>query len=506
VAKTEPKRDPSPRASAPETAATPKTGCLAAVLGLVLLVGGALAYRAWSPPEDVAAPSASAVDSAALPPVPKRCVEVAPNTSYVVGPAPATRHAEDDDLDRDDLLSPFAVILGRATAIEGGYALGVLGDGEGGSLATVVIVDADAKTGRAVKLSRSRGDLDPPVVSSIPSAPGDVLVAFLEPDASGRSLRVARVHGDDVTLGADIHEGKDESLAIDVTVSGNHGLVTWDAEDHDDSFVAVSGFALDAIGKPTEPRRLTKKGVDANAPRLVTRPGGFFVVYQVSGKVSRREGVKAPAGDAAGSEPAASGVPVAPSVKDKPAKNGDDEIDESRGEPVTKTWLAVQLLDESGAPAGEAIDVTPTDGSVVSFDVSPGPDGSLLVAWRDDDSPTGGGGGPVRMVRVLASGPGSPYVGPDDAPADGAPTLLPGWLGMPTLSGPDLLAKLGSEGLPSEKLDVEASLGRGEPIAATADRLLLAEPEGKSMRLRVVACGDRPPGEAEPSDEPPVDE
>ncbi|HTJ80596.1 MAG TPA: hypothetical protein VL400_02700 [Polyangiaceae bacterium] len=509
MANIEPKRASRPEKTA-DAAPGPRTGCFAAIAGLVVLVGGAFAYRAWSPPEELPAPSASASDGAAAPPTPKRCVEVAPSTSYVVGPAPAARHEDDDALDRDDLLSPFAVILGRAAAIDGGYALGVLGDGEGGSLATVVTVDADAKTGKTVRLSRSRGDLDPPVVSAIPGAPGDVLVAFLEPDASGRSVRVARVHDGNVTLGADIHEGRDESLAIDVAASQKRGLVAWDGEEHDDTFVAVAGFPLDAVGKPSDSGRITKNGVDAGSPRLVPRDGGFYVVYQVLGKASRREAASdrdEPASSAApfaSSGPAPAATPKTASKK--PKSDDSDEVDESRGEPVQKIWLEAMLLDESGAPSGEPLGITPTDGHVVSFDVAPGPEGSLVVAWRDDDSPTGAGGGPVRVVKVSPSGVGTPYVGPDDAPADGAPTLLPGWLGMPTLQGPDLLARLGNDGLPAEKLEVETSLGRGEPIAAIADRLLLAEPEGKAMRLRVVACGDRPAPLPEPSAEPKEDE
>ena len=183
------KRD-EPRAPKPgaadEAAPAPRVGCFAGIAALVLVLGGAYAYRTWGPTgDDLPAPSAA--PSVVATPTFRRCVEVAPRESYVVGPAPAERPAEGDDLDRDDLLSPFAVILGRAVAIEGGYALGVLGDGDGGSLATVVTVDADAKTGKTVRLSRSRGDLDPPVVVAVPGGGSDLLVAFLEPDASGRA-------------------------------------------------------------------------------------------------------------------------------------------------------------------------------------------------------------------------------------------------------------------------------------------------------------------------------
>ena len=41
-------------------------------------------------------------------------------------------------------------------------------------------------------------------------------------------------------------------------------------------------------------------------------------------------------------------------------------------------------------------------------------------------------------------------------------------------------------------LDVEPSLGTGEPIAATKDVMLVARPAGKAMRLALVKCTPKP--------------
>jgi hypothetical protein len=457
------------------------SSALAAGLGLAIVIGGAIAYRSFSAPGPDAAASGSASAGPAAAP---RCSDAAPGKSAAIGKAAgAAAGAGGADAERDDLLSPFAVILGRAVALDNGWAVGVQGEGDTGTLSSVVFIDPDATTAETVALSSSRGDLDPPVVAV---APGGLVVALIEPNASSRAVRLARVADKKVTWGAELREDMDESLALDVAVAGDRGVVVWDALDDDESFVSLAGFDVNAIGNASEPRRLTPKGVDADAPRVVPRPGGFYAVYQVRGTERAR--------DAARPGPAAPGDSSAKPKKDPKTKREPGEADESRGgEAVAYTWLEVLLLDATGAPSGDAQRLTPDDGHVISFDVAAAADGGLAVAYRDEDSPTGAGGGTVKALRI---GPGGgvaeSFQSDEGTPSDGAPTLLPGWMAIPTLRGADLLGRLGAGGVPAEPLMVEASLGRGEPIAATADRLLLAEPEGKAMRVRVVTCGDRP--------------
>jgi hypothetical protein len=55
--------------------------------------------------------------------------------------------------------------------------------------------------------------------------------------------------------------------------------------------------------------------------------------------------------------------------------------------------------------------------------------------------------------------------------------------------------KLGSidlRGVLAGGLDPEPSLGTGEPLAATKDAILIAQPAGKAMRLGVVHCSAAP--------------
>lgn len=504
-----------PSATPPKEAGSqPLEGRGRSWIPVVLVLGGilvaALIYR-WTASNDPL-PGPPAASASGPSTVEGRCVAVSPADGFVVGTesnlkAPAEPQApdldNDSEPDRDDLLAPFAVVLGRATAFADGFALGMLGEAKEGSSAFVVTLSADGTTGKSIKLLRSRADLDPPAVAAVPGQ-STVFAAALEPNASGRAIRMARLNGDEIAWGAEIAEGNDESLALDLAVNARRGVVTWDALDGHQSVVHVAGFAVDDFGKLTSTRRATTKEQDADSPRVVATDKGFFLVYLVHGGEIQRD-TRSSAAPAGSARPAASSAPEAPSAKPrttpkpsasakpkKPHREEDDdavEIDETKGgESISNSWIEAVPLDESGAQSSDAIRVTPEGVTVISFDVAAGPNGTLLVAYRDDDAPMGGAGGIIRMANVHPGGIGATYESDEPLPSDGVPALLSGWLGVPTLAGSDMLARLGSDGMPAEALVREGSLGRGEPIAAAGDRMLLTEPLGAAMRLRVVAC------------------
>lgn len=467
-----------------------------AVAGLAGVLALAWLYRCTSRPsqDDVDAALTSA--SAASTPVGSepRCREVSPGQSFVIGPeqtakeapaAPADGVDSDHAPDRDDLLSPFAVIVGRAAPHAGGFAVGILGDAEGGGVNFLTTIAADGASGKTVKLLRSRPDLDPPVVAPLPGD-GGILVAMLQPNASSRAIRIARVRGEEIAWGPEIPEDIDESLAIDIASNASRGVVAWDTMKDDRASVHVAGFALDSFGQAASVRLATTAEQDADSPRVVAAGRGFYLAYLVHGRETVREAVADRGKDAP--QPATSTASKARGKKGGGGA-GKDEVDEARGgESVSSSWIEVMLLDETGAQSSEAIRVSADGSTVVSFDVAAGPADTLIVAYRNDDAPTGGGGGLVHLANVRAAGVGASYESPDPLPSDGVPSILAGWLGVPTLSGPDLLARLGPDGMPAEPPEKEPSLGRGEPIAASELRLLLAEPEGRAMRFRVVEC------------------
>lgn len=474
------------------------------VLGAV--AAGVLVYRCSSDPAPPQDASASASSSSDVPLAPPRCVRVDTGSGFVIGtrkgdardgPAePQAPEVETAQPDRDDLLAPFAVIVGRAGVTKSGYALGVLGDSEAGSEAFLVTMGADGQAGTSLKLLRSRPDLDPPVVAAREDS-DDVYVATLEPNASSRAIRMARVRGGQIEWGAEIPEDNDGSLAIDMAITSRRGVVAWDTMDDDEKgYVHVASFALDSFGTITSTRVATTKALDADTPRVVATDKGFYLAYLVHGEQLNRERVAK--SDEQGEPPrptSASASPKSTKPKKKPqaTDRAPGDVDESRGgESISISWIEVVPLDETGAQSGEPLRATPEGVTVQSFDMAAS-DGALIIAYRDDDSPTGGGGGLIRMVSLRPGGLGASYESPDPLPSDGIPTVLPGWIAIPVLAGPDYIGRLGRDGMPSEPLTREVSLGIGEPIAARGTRLLVTEPEGAAMRFRVVECGDAPP-------------
>ncbi len=333
----------------------------------------------------------------------------------------------------------------------------------------VATVGLDGRGGKLVKLGRSRGDLDPPMVTG---AGASVLTVLIEPNAGGRALKVAKVTGAEVTWGPELEEGHDESLAVDIAASGAHGLVVWDdlsgagvAPEAARSNVMLASFDVATMRAVAPARPISAKSTDAGSPRLATRPGGYWLGYLARGEEDARK------------------------KKKRSADDGDEN--EDQGEAITTSWIEVVPLDEGGTPAGSARAITPKGGHVLSFDIAPGDNGNALVAWRDDDTPTGSSGGTVSAALVRLGGGGEPHVLVESAGGAGAPDLLPGWISLASVSGPTRLAALTPAGELLDELAPEPSLGTGEPIAATRDAILWARPMGKAMRLSVVRCRQR---------------
>lgn len=432
------------------------------------------------PPPDE---SASAAETPPPPPAP-RCMEVseppfiigdAPVVSPSAPPSPAVSMggvpssppaspAADLGEEIDDPTAPFAVEIGRGTVFAGGFAAGARRDAEGGAVAMVATLGADGTGGKLVRLGRSRGDLDAPVVAG---AGASVLAVLIEPNASGRTLKVAKVTGADVTWGPELSEGRDESLAVDIAASGARALVVWDdlvgAGEAARSTVMLASLDVGAMRLVAPARPVTVASADAGEPHLITRPGGYWLGYLAHGEVDAK----------------------------KKHAHDDSGENEDEGEVITTSWVEMVPLDEAGSPAGAARAITPKSGHVLSFDLELGENGNALVAWRDDETPTGSGGGRVSDTLVRLGGGGDPRVLVEEAGGTGAPDLLPGWISLASVNGATRVAAMSPAGELLEALEPEPSLGTGEPIAATREAILWARPLGKAMRLSVVRCQQR---------------
>ena len=407
--------------------------------------------------------------AAADKPLPPRCTAVS-SEPFVVGEAQAAKApkaadagrgpgdaggepAAQEDEEEFDELAPFAVELGRGTTFEGGFAVGALRDGEGGSVAMVTTIGLDGRGGKLVRLGRSRGDFDAPTVSGYK---GSVLAAMLEPNAGGRSLRLARVSGDQVVWGPELSEGRDESLAVDLAASGGGAVVVWDdvTKDGKQTMVMLAPFDPETMKGKGEPRPVSPPKQDAETPRLAARPGGLWLAYAVVGT----------------------------------AKKPKDEDTGLVGEAIAPRWIEVLPLDEHGAAVGLPRAVTPKDGHALAFDVEPSEDGGMVVTYRDDDTPSGSSGGRVLSVWVRLSGVGEAKLLTEEPSSTGVPDLMPGWLAVSSLSGATRIGTMTPRGELVGELRAEPLLGNGEVLAATRAALLVARPAGKAMKLSVMQC------------------
>jgi len=449
-------------------------------VGVAVVVGGLVVWRTLAGREDNPAPvdleasaSASTTASAAEPPAVPRCAEISPQP-FVIGeppkvkaPAPNGGNGAPDAVpdEPDDELAPFAVEIGRGAVYAGGFAAGVRRDSDGHALAMVAFMNLDGQGGRLVRLARSRGDLDPPVVTGAGDA---VLVAMLEPNAGGRAIKIAKVKGDDVSWGLEFAEGRDESLALDVAASGERAVAVWDdvSRKTKRSNIVLASFDVATMRSVTPPRPVSAPKTDADSPRLVARPGGYWLGY-----LARAE---APAKDAP-----------------PPKKNIEAEDEEGAppsGEAIASAWVEVMPLDESGAAVSPPRAVTPKDGHALAFDIELGEDGALIVAWRDDDTPTGSIGGRLSTALVRLGGSASANVVAEESAGAGVPDVIPGWLIVSGMSGVTRMAAMTPKGEVTSPLAPEPSLGSGEPIAAQRDAILLSRPAGRAMRLSVIRC------------------
>jgi hypothetical protein len=359
-----------------------------------------------------------------------------------------------DEADQEfDELAPYAVELGRGAVLDNGFAVGALRDGDGGSYAMVARLGADGRNGKLVKLGRSRGDFDAPTVTGYKDA---VLAAMLEPNAGGRAIRVAKVSGEQVTWGPEVSEGRDESLAVDVATSGERGVLVWDdvSKDGKRTMVMIESFDAETMKSDGKSHPISSPKNDAEVPRLTTRPGGFWLAYVVVGE----------------------------------GKKPRDEDHGLGGEAIQPRWIEVVPLDEKAEPVGLPRAVTPKDGHALTFDIEASEDGGIILAYRDDDTPSGSTGGKVMTVGVRLSGIGEARVVTEEANSTGVPDLLPGWMAIASLSGATRLAPLSAQGELLGELRGEPEIGNGEILAGTRASLLVARPAGKAMKLSVVEC------------------
>ena len=445
----------------------PKESAVGRWIGVLAVIGLVAFFiiRAPTDPPPAGEGGAGGEGPALEPPPPPRCK--AAEGTFRVGEG-----AKDDGDggaggEEPERFAPFSVEIGRGARVSEGWAVGIkreLKTEEGaGTFAEVVVLDDGATKGRVVRLGRTRGDLDAPLVVA---SDGGWVAAMLEPNASGLSTRLVRSKGDGLHWGAEIEQGRDESLALDVAIGERVGVVTWDdvTDDGERAVVMLATVATESLEGGERAVAVSGEGVDAELPRLTKRPGGFWLAYVARGRGDEDD------------EP-----------RDPRATEG-----RFRAERIVPSWIELLPLDQDGKVEGEPRAVTPRTGHVLAFDMGPGKDGGVVIAWRDDDTPSGAQGGTVTVMLVGAAGVGQEQPVASDEVGAGVPNLVGGFLALPDGLGHVLAAPIKEDAELEGELRREDALGIGQVLAADGDRLLIARPSGKAADFAAVTCSRAP--------------
>ncbi len=454
-------------------------------LGVAFLFAALLAAGCKKHPKPgAAAGSATASASAAPagPPAP-RCAAVKRGASFTIG-QPGKSDLGDDD---NAVALPFAVDLGSAVPLASGFAVSALQSVDGGTGAVIAIVGPDADSGKLVDLGRVYGDADPPRLAA---RDGHLVVAMAGNDASGATLRLVEIKNPgtsaDVVWGRDMEQGNDQSQVFGVELGKKRGVLVWDDWDKsgDHGIIRGSTFALDDVSNATRSRVLSPKDDDAEAPRIVRRPGGFWLAW-ISHAREHDKHARAPK----------------PAVKTAPAASSSDEP--GAGDSIVELgsrWLELTPLDENGSPTAPPIAVTQRDAHVLVFDVAPARDGGALLAWRDDEAAPGAEGRIVHLAHVRPGGSVETQVLDDEKVGAGVPTLLvdlhppdkPGpqaaWLSLAGVSDETRLAALDGSARLIDRLSTDRVLRHAEPVVLDRGRMLLATPRGLALELSTATC------------------
>jgi hypothetical protein len=325
-------------------------------------------------------------------------------------------------------------------------------------VAEVALLDARGRKRDLVELGRSRGDMDPPLVRA---RAGGWAASMLEPNAGGLALRLAGWSGGKLTWGAEIDQGQDESLAHDMAFQKDVGVVVWDdvTEDGKRGLVRLARVDAATLTLRGDAVEASGEGIDAELPRVTARPGGFWLAYAARKRASKERG-----------------------------PSDTSEADRFSAERIDESWVQLVALDAAGEIMGDAQLVTPRDGHVLAFDLEVAGDGGALIAWRDDDTPTGAQGGRVTVARMSPSGSSQKQLVAESGVGSGVPVLLPGWIAVGDAEGGTLLAPLAADGAIEGELRAEPLLGHGQVLAARDDQLLVARPRGTAVELVVARC------------------
>lgn len=283
------------------------------------------------------------------------------------------------------------VVAGEAVLAPDALYLGVVRREGGKRLAGVVRASLDLSTSKMIELGPALGDDPPPTPrlrGTTPIVTGFARRAAADAGAGDaglgimgatRRLEVARLEGSGLVVETTIAQQADESLAYDLAwpegAAAGAGIVAWD-EDAPPEVAAALGdrgiVKVQLLGAGTKARVASPEKSDAEAPRLLARPGGYWLAW-----LARRAEATEDAG---------------------PHGNA-----EGPGERRAYRWVELVALDARGEATSPVRRISPEKGRVASFDLVRGATDAQVVVLVQDEAASAEGAG-ERMVRYVTDG------------------------------------------------------------------------------------------------------
>lgn len=447
----------------------------AVVTGAVVTLVGLLPCGCKRSP--TAAPVASASASSRVgPPVaePTRCRRLPVLGLTLEGTAPASKGrpasadeagqpASSDEEPDEDALLPFGVDMGAAVPTSYGFAAAGL---RGAGQAFVALLGERAS--HRLDLGELHGDAETPALAA---AGERVVVALRSTDAAGYTIKLGQVVGPEgsVEWGHELSKLGKEVTSLSLALSGERGLLAYQGAEKGSSRLYLGSFATSQLKEPFEAKALELK--DVETPRLVPRPGGYWLAWTRTLPEPR--------------------TPKTPKTS---ADSGPEQDPEERDLlEVGLRVVEVALLDERGSRQGSPLRVGEPRRQVLLFDVAQAASGSLLVAMRSDSTVPGAEGGALLLSEVGPDGSVHEERLDDDEIGVGVPVLLVDanaklpepWLSVSSLND---ATRLGLARGQRTVLAADPLLGRAEVIAVSSGHFLTQRARGRGIELATLDC------------------
>ena len=380
---------------------------------------------------------------------------------------------------------PFSVETGASVAVGSDFFVSALRHEARGAVALLARFSPGGGPGQILELQRLHGDVLAPRLAA---DSGDLVVALAEATASGHDVMIGRLRGGAVDAlpvwQRALSRSNSESGAFELAARGGVAVLAWDEWIAEPGHGAIRVVALPHAGvaEPSaaapQPRWVSRPGVDAEAPRISARPGGFWLAWIANTIDARSARVRArvydPADESGGDAGAGKGRLVAAS-------------------PPAGRHVELVPLDGAGEPAGEVLRLGSGAENVVGFDLASSPTGRAWIAWRQGAFAAAAPGGQLFVVEVGSDGSQTVLSVRDSDVGAGEPSWLPGasktaWLSFPNaddltvLAGVEEPLRLGAPWL------LDAALRGAAALAANDTRVLLSAPRGRAIELFSAAC------------------